>query len=87
MPSREKRLSFLKSAPATAFFWRKTRKKVIFAVEIRPKMTDAIRTTINNFPLGDVFTPSIFLVEISKQASVNRILTLKNEEVYDALQR
>lgn len=37
-------------------------------------MTSIIRNTINNFPFGFVFTPSDFPVEITKQASVNRIL-------------
>ena len=37
-------------------------------------MTNLIRTTINKFPFGFVFTPSDFPVDISKQASVNRIL-------------
>jgi hypothetical protein len=37
-------------------------------------MTDCIRTTIDKFPFGFVFTPSDFPVESGKQASVNRIL-------------
>lgn len=37
-------------------------------------MTDTIKNTINNFPFGFVFTPSDFPIDISKQASVNRIL-------------
>ena len=37
-------------------------------------MTDSIKKTINNFPLGFVFTPSDFPIESGKQASVNRIL-------------
>jgi len=37
-------------------------------------MTDTIRTSISKFPFGFVFTPSDFPIDISKQASVNRIL-------------
>jgi hypothetical protein len=37
-------------------------------------MTDIIKNTINNFPFGFVFTPGDFPIDISKQASVNRIL-------------
>ena len=37
-------------------------------------MTSTIRKTINNFSFGFVFTPSDFPIDISKQASVNRIL-------------
>ena len=37
-------------------------------------MTNLIRTTIDKFPFGIVFTPSDFPVDMSKQASVNRIL-------------
>lgn len=37
-------------------------------------MTDLIRTTIDKFPFGFVFTPIDFPIEVSKQASVNRVL-------------
>jgi len=37
-------------------------------------MTNTIRTSINRFPFGFVFTPSDFPIDINKQASVNRIL-------------
>ena len=37
-------------------------------------MTNLIKTTVDNFPFGFVFTPSDFPIDINKQASVNRIL-------------
>ena len=37
-------------------------------------MTDLIKTTIDKFPFGFVFTPSDFPIDVSKQATVNRIL-------------
>ena len=37
-------------------------------------MTDCIKTTIDKFSLGFVFTPGDFPIDISKQASVNRVL-------------
>jgi len=46
-------------------------------------MTDTIRTTINNFPLGVAFTPSNFPFEISKQASVNG--TINNRVIAEDL--
>jgi hypothetical protein len=37
-------------------------------------MTETIRNTISNFPIGLVFTPRDFPIDASKQATVNRIL-------------